>query len=97
MSLTDKIRKLDMFGHDVRLNFNNSGHLHKTFLGGLVSLFIKTFIALYVFLKVRSLVFALDDKVNLTISTLDLTKEGVIDYNDTNTTVFWVLRKTKGS
>ena len=86
-----------MFGHDVRLNFNNKGHLHKTFLGGLVSLFIKTFIGLYVFLNVRNLLFALDDKVSLTISNLDLAKEGVLEYNQTNTTIFWVLRKTKGS
>ena len=93
-SLTSMIRNLDMFGHDVRLNFNNNGHHHKTFLGGFVSLFIKTFIALYVFLNVRKLIFALEDRVNLTLSNLDLTKDGVLDYNQTNTTIFWVLRKT---
>ena len=68
MGLTRAIKEFDMFGHDVRLNFNRNGDTHKTILGGIVSLFIKTAIFLYVVLNVRKLVFALDDKISLIIS-----------------------------
>lgn len=68
MGINRFIKELDMFGHDVRLNFNRKGYTHKTFLGGLVSLFIKTAIFLYVVLNVRKLLFAEDDKIGLILS-----------------------------
>lgn len=89
------IKSFDMFGHDVRLNFNNKGVTHTTLIGGFFSILIKLAIAFYVYINVRKLVFNDDDKIGMTVSNLNLTSEGVLDYDKTNVTIFWVMRKTK--
>jgi len=42
--LYNTVRDQDMFGHPVTLNFNRQGDTHNTFIGGLVSMFIKLLI-----------------------------------------------------
>ena len=36
-TMKKSIKKLDLVGHQVSLNFNKEGKVHKTFLGGIVS------------------------------------------------------------
>ena len=45
----------DMFGYQFGLNFNKKGDNHKTMLGGLLSLFIKTAWAYYTYMLVSKL------------------------------------------
>ena len=95
VSVIHYVKSFDMFGHDVRLNFNKHGVTHNTAIGGFFSILIKMAIAFYVFINVSKLVHYDDDQIRMTVSNLNLTSEGVLNYDTTNVTLFWVLRKTK--
>ena len=41
------IKSQDMFGQQIMLNFNNRGSAHNTFVGGVASLLIYSFISWY--------------------------------------------------
>ena len=47
------IKSKDKFGHQVQLQFNNSGSYHKTLVGGLVSIAINMLMLLYVTLLTK--------------------------------------------
>ncbi len=44
MGLKDALKNIDMFGHQVKLNFNWGGDTHKTLIGAILSIFVKSFI-----------------------------------------------------
>jgi hypothetical protein len=44
------IKDFDLFGHSVQLNFNKNGRLHKTFIGGFISI-IFLIVAFFVLLN----------------------------------------------
>ena len=54
------IKEQDLFGHQVSLNFDGKGEQHKTLIGGLVSILVKVFLGLYVYLRVKQLIFKED-------------------------------------
>ena len=45
----------DMFGHVVNINFDKQGPTHKTEIGGVVSVFIKVVIYVYIIFKFKIL------------------------------------------
>ena len=60
-----RIKKHDMFGHSVVLNFNRSGDKFNTVPGGLVSIAVSIFLALFLVLKVQALVGRGENKYGL--------------------------------
>ena len=42
------IRKSDLFGHVIQLNFNQQGSSHQTVIGGYVSILIYAFMGFYI-------------------------------------------------
>ena len=85
-----------MFGHEIKLNFNRNGDAHTTLIGGLVSLFVKTLITIYIYMNVMKLIGIEDAGVETKIMNIDLEELGVVDYDEAQSTVFWVMRKTDG-
>ena len=48
MKFLKAISNQDMFGHDVKLNFNRNGHEHKTLIGGIVSILVQMVLVAFV-------------------------------------------------
>ena len=45
----NQIRDGDIFGFPIRLSFDGKGNEHKTVIGGVMSIFVKIFLAWYFF------------------------------------------------
>ena len=56
------VRSHDLFGHVIHLNFNNMGDSHKTVIGGIGSLFVKTIMAIFIYISFEKLIMSSDDK-----------------------------------
>jgi hypothetical protein len=87
------ISEFDMFGHPILMNFERKGDSHQTFIGGIFSFFIKTFMTFYVVLCFKSLIFREKDNNFTTFGSNQL--NSVIDYNVTKLTLLHVLRKQR--
>lgn len=86
------LRKYDMFGHLITMNFNKRGNHHKTLIGAIFSLAIKIGIYVYVALTFKQLI-AKDANKNSTIySSEPIDSFGTVYYNETGHFTFYVLR-----
>ena len=47
MGILNWILEKDLFGYKVELSFNDQGSEHKTYVGGLVSLMVKSFMLIF--------------------------------------------------
>lgn len=83
----------DMFGHVVNINFDKQGPTHKTEIGGVVSVFIKVVIYVYIIFKFKILILGEKDVNNTLISLEKLTEMGEVFYKDTDHFTLYVLRK----
>ena len=91
----DCITEMDMFGHRFDLNFNKSGEEHKTFVTGFASMFIRLFIACYVYLVFKRMIYKEGDN-NLTfVSPVKLDDYGSIDFMESGMRIFHVIQRTK--
>jgi hypothetical protein len=87
------IAEYDMFGHTINLNFNKEGDSHKTTIGGVFSIFIKTAIFLYVFMNLKKMILREDDTNMIEYNLIDLDTEPASNYGEMNYQMFYVLRK----
>jgi hypothetical protein len=90
----DCVTEMDMFGHRFDLNFNHRGEEHKTFCTGLISLFIRAFIAFYVFLVFKRMINKEGDNNVTFVKPIDLNEYGRIDYLESGMKIFHVISKT---
>ena len=79
-SIRKTIKKNDMFGHSVVLNFNRQGETHKTSFGGLISIFIKIVLISYVSFKFYNMINLEDNQYSM--------NSMPADYNGTGTKNF---------
>ena len=56
-NINNYLKDGDMFGHQIRMNFNRSGESHKTLIGGMGSLLISGFLILYIYIRTKMFVF----------------------------------------
>ena len=82
-----------MFGHVIHFNFDGTGNEHKTIVGGILSLFIKLFISVYVVYNVDVMIFKKDNTYNTLLEVHNLNIEGEVLFNETRITVFHQLSK----
>jgi hypothetical protein len=68
---------------------------HKTFIGGFVSLIIKISLIAYVTNKFKTMFLFEADNVSVNTIALDMNKYDPINISDTETLIFWDIRKTK--
>jgi len=94
--MVEFIKKFDMFGHIINLNFNGEGDKHKTTVGGIFSIIIKVGMTIYIVFNVLKLAYRDDDTIVTMQKTDDLFEKDNLNYHDTDTSIFWVLRKSRG-
>ena len=75
------VKSHDMFGHEIKLNFNRNGDAHTTFIGGLVSLLVKTVMTIYIYMNIMKLVGFEDAAVETKIKNIDLEELGEVSYD----------------
>ena len=80
------IRQHDLFGHVIHMNFNKRGPSHKTYVGGLLSIFIKMFIRVYVLLTFKSLIF-LEENSTSSIESMEI-EIPKVNFNTTDLFIF---------
>ena len=82
------IKNRDIFGHPIELTLNDKGDLvHRTLIGGFISLIIQITITYYVYMNViKVVVKGTDDSVNSFSSFLELEKTGKIFHDDLHMT-----------
>lgn len=84
------IRLLDIFGYPVGLNFEKKGETHKTFIGGIASLFVNMCILIYTILMVKKLIFLEGDTILQDIERFVFEET---NFKDTNLTLFLSVAK----
>ena len=95
MKLLKLIRSLDYFGHRIELNFRKEGSSHNTLIGGIMSIFVRVFMAYYIFSLTSTLVNYLDDKNKTTLIVQDFSETEDIRLNETNSLMYLgILNKT---
>ena len=86
-----------MFGYSIPLNFNKKGDQHTTVYGGIVSIFLKIVISLYVLQNVLKMFNYGDDATSSAMRKIDLDVEGPLDQTQKDGLfLFWVLKNTEG-
>jgi len=74
----------DLFGHVINLNFNRQGSSHKTLIGGIASILIKIFMAIYIGLKLNKLINRLDPNNEAITSLTKLDEIDPVPFNETS-------------
>jgi len=80
-SFWKSLRKHDMYGHLITMNFNQRGNRHKTLIGALFSLLVKFFIYVYIGLTFKTLLFVEADKNTTITSAEPIESYGKVNYN----------------
>ena len=70
VSIRNFIRKFDLFGQPILLNFNNKGNIHTTLIGGLVSIIVQLFLYWYLIIHVKRMVLYESDSNNTVLKQL---------------------------
>ena len=84
----DYTTSLDLFGHQVTLNFNRKGDTHQTLPGGIVSLIIRVILLLY-FVDCSIAMFKYkNNELSDQSSIADLEEVGEVDLNEENVLLF---------
>lgn len=56
------LKQNDMFAHEVRLNFNKQGDVHRTIIGSLMTWLIQALILMYMWLLIFRMIEGKEDK-----------------------------------
>ena len=89
------VKKYDMFGHVITMNFNEQGNSHQTVLGGFMSILIKTALGIYVYLNLIKLIYNKGDETSTQGGILAPDDIDPIRYNETDLYLFYPIRKQK--
>ena len=92
-ALKTGIKKYDMFGHVITMNFNEQGNSHQTVLGGVMSILIKTALGIYVYLNLIKLIYNKSDETSTMGGLIDPDNIEPVLYNTTNLRIFYPIRK----
>ena len=68
MGFFTMIRSIDLFGQKVELSFNGEGNQHNTYIGGIVSIFVRTFIGIFTLSLIIKLLTYGDDTISTIIT-----------------------------
>ena len=99
MKLNSFLKKRDGFGHPVSLNFNCKGEAVTTAFGGMVTIFVKVVLAMYLFIKLQEMLTFSNTMTSLQEQpiqnqTAEIGVNGTIKFGDTGVLPHFLLRKT---
>ena len=92
-NLTKKIRDHDMFGHPVSLNFMSEGDVHKTAIGGFVSVWVKLAFLVYVAIWFKTMIYREGDSIMNDMTPLEMEEDEYVAMNETGMTMFYQITK----
>ena len=87
--ITDK----DMFGHSIKLNFDQNGDVHKTFFGGFFSMIVKILMFYYITYLLKRVALLEDPELESTKNYLNAGALGEVPFDSTNMVLFHEVRK----
>ena len=90
-SCQNVIKKLDFFGKKVELNFDKNGPTHRTYFGGIITIFYVLFImaySIYGFLNVQN---HTKDKIIVTKNFINMEELGRINFNETGMLIYSLI------
>ena len=90
--ITKLIKGQDLFGLPVQLHFNNKGPYHRTILGGLFSILIKLFMAFYIYIMFKKMIYFEDNKLSTVTSSQDYDKLGEVDMSEMDFDIFLLVQ-----
>ncbi len=91
--MNDLIKKADMFGWEVNLNFDQKGEYHNTILGGLFSILLNILILIYGGMRLNVMFNNLADTNISMLQSIDPNHDlGQIDINSTGMLFFIQLQ-----
>ena len=95
--IADLIRSNDMFGYQVRLNFNKNGPVHNTLAGGTFSIFINIALTLYFVTRLKVLIYSEGDTLTSEdfLIQRDTYHENIYKFEDTNLMLTPVINKVR--
>lgn len=82
-----------MFGHEIKLNFDKNGDVHKTFFGGFFSAIVKILMFWYIIRLLIRIFMLGDPEIVSTSNNLDSNALGLVTYASTNLKIFHQLGK----
>jgi hypothetical protein len=85
------IKNHDLFGHLITFNFDNNGDTHKTIIGGFFSLIIKIMLSVYIYFRVKKLIFLEDANSSVSSMLLKVDLHGEVPLTDLHITNFYIL------
>ena len=96
MNCRNKIKRQDLFGYQVKLNFHDSSY--NSLFGGIISILLKVFVAVYVLINFGFLIFQ-NNSVNLSVmENYENNNENTnIKYGETKVTIFHIIKKQIGN
>ena len=86
------VKKQDMFGHTINLNFKEDNNKQNTLIGGIFTILLKCFMGAFVARCFTRMVWNQDDRT-FRIENKIQTKDTQIFYPTTNVTVFHFIKK----
>ena len=88
-----KIERNDMFGHQIGLTFNKKGSSHNTLIGGITSIIVKIFLAIYIYTIFSRMINREDDIISKEKEEVEYEELGDVKYNETDVVSFYKLIK----
>ena len=79
-NIRKKIKKNDMFGHSVVLNFNRQGETYKTSFGGFISIIINAVLLGYVALRYSKMINLEDNQYGMNAMPADFDATGTKNF-----------------
>jgi hypothetical protein len=90
--IQDKIKKTDIFGKRVNLNFDQQGETHRTSIGGIFSILLCIIIIVYGSIKMNVMLTHGADADMSMVQTIDPNSLGQVDINSTGMLFFLQLQ-----
>ena len=92
-SISNLILNQDRFGHDVKLNIDKDQETHKTMFGGLCSIAINFFMAIYLGYLVYLMCWHENSNEAVIYGRIDIDKEDPVSLKDLKMTSFYHITK----
>ena len=94
MNCRNKIKRQDLFGYQVKLNFHDSSY--NSLFGGIISILLKVFVTIYALINFGFLIFQ-NNSINLSVLENYQNNNINIKYGETRVTIFHVIKKQIGN
>ena len=91
--LKNFVKGCDLFGHQIKLNFNQKGDVQRTFIGGIFSIIVQLVMIAYIVKLLKRLVFTEEPSTDSVGELFKMEDVGIVSMNETSMIPFHVLKR----